>query len=1271
MPPIWFKKKKPEVLVEIADLQNCGLEEVPKDLLKHGQTLHTVKLNSNNLTSLPAEFYNMWKIKNLEIWDNDLEKLSPDIGNLCSLVHLNISRNLLVGLPLEIENCQELVYADFSSNPLSEFPEDLTRMYHLRQLYLNDTNLERLPRQFGRMSKLEVLEVRENFLSDLPETCSHMTLLLQLNIGCNQFERLPPVVTNLINLEELWVDMNALSTLPRSISNLAHLRVLDLSENRLLELPDTIGDCTQLTDLYLSRNSLTFLPESIGNLVNLRTLSCDQNKLMILPQGIGGLSSLTEMNISGNNLKMLPPSIGYLKNLTAFIAADNWLDYLPPEMGSCCSLQILSVQGNQLASLPPEFCHLSQLTILNIVGNRIQNLPFSLTALKNIRALWISSTQSKPLIELQTEADTKLNRVLTCVYFPQKESEMYRKPSASNLSGGHPTITFERKSSINFELSEEQNSKGGQKSKESFSYPKEHHINAMKRMSRDLCSAMSDCSLTLSLSQTLSQNFSQQDFSCPSPSPANFKMATQVMKLQNKEKRQLMLVKRNSMVKNIDSESSSVSSDGSFEELKKLRDVEEESERAPSTNPSTCTPITQISLRHSPLPSLTTVSERSVETSTSSKMGKKIEVPRDAELELMISTLEAEVKGLEGRLQSVHSSSPSHSTGGGSQQTGELKNTASLNGVDDDTQTVSEFISYDSSPKTYKRKTGSVPNIHNADPNGPLYNSDGQSDLSTSEQEKPFKLKVSASRSLGSDLILNRLQDMNDDGLSASASASRIDLWVKEQSKLHQEGLASKESLDDSSLLAPNSKHGTQETLIINASTSDEGEQSASVCTSSPSNSLKKTGVHKQWYNSPQTQHHVKGSHNHSPFSSISQSSTDNSLSTSGGERNGRSSPPTTLQKDSKRRPNSNLSRDSGYTSKEYVMMDPYVHHMASSTRTADRSVKVGMPTRTEFRRSPTEPISTEALNRKAELFNSDYPYLSNMGHTRRVSAGAAPMGKYAHSRSPGEMRAQKPRLPSTGAISHTLNYDYTYTDRYYRNVPQPQVSPMSSPAARKAYYKQQVQRTAPPKPQTTSTGPQQSQMSGSGFVAQLNKMSAKHSAKSAPLFDDGGQQQEAFQGRFHGGVSMLGLNSEVGTNSESWMRSSPLVQPKGASESYGKKYSTSRHVRRSSAPFVDRAIIEAVIAKSTPTGPLGITITGGVNSQNLCHPGDPSLYILKLAETGPAYQSGKLQRGDRILKVNGVDVKGFSQEQAASLLKQALRISVILVSREIAETLL
>ena len=67
MPPIWFKKKKPEAVVEIADLQNCGLEEVPKELFKYGQTLHTVKLNSNSLASLPAvSIEHLWCMYNHE-----------------------------------------------------------------------------------------------------------------------------------------------------------------------------------------------------------------------------------------------------------------------------------------------------------------------------------------------------------------------------------------------------------------------------------------------------------------------------------------------------------------------------------------------------------------------------------------------------------------------------------------------------------------------------------------------------------------------------------------------------------------------------------------------------------------------------------------------------------------------------------------------------------------------------------------------------------------------------------------------------------------------------------------------------------------------------------------------------------------------------------------------------------------------------------------------------------------------------------------------------
>ena len=510
----------------------------------------------------------------------------------------------------------------------------------------------------------------------------------------------------------------------------------------------------------------------------------------------------------------------------------------------------------------------------------------------------------------------------------------------------------------------------------------------------------------------------------------------------------------------------------------------------------------------------------------------------------MISTLEAEARLSADPLKNFEPASLQLSIGGSSQATTVLDGGENQENkkpakewksdVDDDNQTVSEFISYDSSPKTYKKKnSGSIPNLYTNDPSGS--NSKDSIHTSPTDQDtiKPFKLKMPVNKSHGSELVLNTLQDLNEDSLSASASASRIDRWVKEQTKLQQEVRTSKQSFDDSSILKSGSKNGVQETLIVQESVSGGSKQSLSVSNSSASESMPKSG-HKQWYNSPQTLHQPRTAPNHSPFSSISQSSTDNSLSTSGGDRNGHSSPPST-QKEPKRRPNSNLSRDSGYTSKEYVMMDPYTHHMSSS-RAVDRNVRTIGP-HSELRRSPTEPILSDVLNRKAELFKNEYP--SNVGYhqpPRRISTGVIPPMRYPQAQPPVEKRPFKPRHPSTGTVPHTLNYDYNYIDRYYRHIPQPSSasnSPMMSAQPRRGYFVPQAHWTASAKqfPHHQNHG------SGAGFVAQLNKMSSKHSAKSAPLCNDKDHQRETFHQQFHGGISMLGLDSEFAPSTEKWTR--------------------------------------------------------------------------------------------------------------------------------------
>ena len=47
-----------------------------------------------------------------------------------------------------------------------------------------------------------------------------------------------------------------------------------------------------------------------------------------------------------------------------------------------------------------------------------------------------SPLQSKPLIELQTDRDAKGNRILTCVYFPQRDSDRPQS-SAVKIAGNN------------------------------------------------------------------------------------------------------------------------------------------------------------------------------------------------------------------------------------------------------------------------------------------------------------------------------------------------------------------------------------------------------------------------------------------------------------------------------------------------------------------------------------------------------------------------------------------------------------------------------------------------------------------------------------------------------------------------------------------------------------------------------------------------------------------------------------------------------------------
>ncbi|CAN8003375.1 unnamed protein product, partial [Ixodes pacificus] len=76
------------------------------------------------------------------------------------------------------------------------------------------------------------------------------------------------------------------------------------------------------------------------------------------------------------------------------------------------------------------------------------------------------------------------------------------------------------------------------------------------------------------------------------------------------------------------------------------------------------------------------------------------------------------------------------------------------------------------------------------------------------------------------------------------------------------------------------------------------------------------------------------------------------------------------------------------------------------------------------------------------------------------------------------------------------------------------------------------------------------------------------------------------------------------------------------------------------------RFIQDVVLVKAG--GPLGLSIIGGTDHP--CHPfgaEEPGVFISKIVPDGAAGHCARLRVGDRLLKVNGVDVTKVSHQEA------------------------
>ncbi|CAL4889962.1 unnamed protein product [Urochloa decumbens] len=277
--------------------------------------------------------------------------ISPFLGNLTSLLQLNLSYNLLsCSLPLELVSSSSIIILDVSFNQLNG------------GLYNKISGS--IPPGFGNCSKLTSFSAGENNLSGtLPDDLLNITSLEHLSFPNNQLEGSLSNISKLKNLVTLNLEGNGfVGNIPSSIGELKRLERIHLDSNNMSgEVPLTLSNCTNLITIDLKRNNFSgeLTKVNFSNLHSLNTLDLMGNNFNgPIPESIYSCNSLTALRLSINRFHgQLSERIGNLKSLSFLSLVDISLTNITSAfqiLGSCKNLTTLLIGFNFKHEVMPE-----------------------------------------------------------------------------------------------------------------------------------------------------------------------------------------------------------------------------------------------------------------------------------------------------------------------------------------------------------------------------------------------------------------------------------------------------------------------------------------------------------------------------------------------------------------------------------------------------------------------------------------------------------------------------------------------------------------------------------------------------------------------------------------------------------------------------------------------------------------------------------------------------------------------------------------------------
>ncbi|KAJ9560276.1 hypothetical protein OSB04_005436 [Centaurea solstitialis] len=362
------------------------------------ETLQSLDLSNNLLTSIPEQFTSSFGLKALDFSHNILSGPLPIFQGFGSLEVLDLSHNMFGGsIDLQFDGLNKLKSLNISYNQFTGLiPTKLGNSMLLQELQLSVNIFNgSIPDEITKYVNLSVLDLSVNKLTGrIPFGIGELSNLELLLLSANRlFDEIPQSISGITTLKRFAANQNRF-TGPIPLGITRYLRNLDLSYNRLNgSIPTDLLFQPDLQAVDLSFNNLEgSIPSNVSrSLVRLRL---GRNSLSgQIPTWFFGnyVPALAYLEVDHNSLSgMIPPELSFYKNLSLLDLSSNRLvGSLPRELGNLSRLQVLSLQQNNLSGeIPDEISQLQILVKLNISWNSLSgSIPQSFSKLQNLFSL--------------------------------------------------------------------------------------------------------------------------------------------------------------------------------------------------------------------------------------------------------------------------------------------------------------------------------------------------------------------------------------------------------------------------------------------------------------------------------------------------------------------------------------------------------------------------------------------------------------------------------------------------------------------------------------------------------------------------------------------------------------------------------------------------------------------------------------------------------------------------------------------------------------------